>query len=39
MLTLTACHPRFSSRQRYVLFAVLGQTMSKVEGRRPAELR
>jgi sortase A len=38
MLTLTACHPRFSSRQRYVVFAELGETLSKMDGRRPAEL-
>ena len=38
MLTLTACHPRFSSRQRYVLFAELAEVTSKATGQRPAAL-
>ncbi|GAA0811246.1 class E sortase [Spirilliplanes yamanashiensis] len=38
MLTLTACHPRYSSRQRYVSFSVLEESVSKAEGRRPAAL-
>ncbi|MBB2942541.1 LPXTG-site transpeptidase (sortase) family protein [Actinoplanes lutulentus] len=29
MLTLTACHPRFSSKQRYILFAVLDEVTAK----------
>jgi sortase A len=38
MLTMTACHPRYSSRQRYVLFSTLAETISKLEGRRPRAL-
>ncbi|QOC90123.1 class E sortase [Micromonospora craniellae] len=35
MLTMTACHPRYSSRLRYVLFSELDQTLSKLAGERP----
>ncbi|MEU4556985.1 class E sortase [Actinoplanes sp. NPDC023936] len=29
ILTLTACHPRFSSKQRYILYARLAEVLSK----------
>jgi sortase A len=39
MLTMTACHPRYSSKQRYVLFAALEQSLSKAAAQPPAALR
>ncbi|WP_306205936.1 class E sortase [Actinoplanes sp. RD1] len=39
MLTMTACHPRFSSRQRYVVHARLAETGSKAEVTRPEVLQ
>lgn len=38
MMTMTACHPEFSARQRYVLFSELAHTYPKSAGTRPAEL-
>ena len=32
MLTMTACHPEFSARQRYVVFSRLAQTVAKTGG-------
>ena len=29
MMTMTACHPQFSARQRYVVFSQLAQTIAK----------
>ncbi|MEV6342390.1 class E sortase [Actinoplanes sp. NPDC051851] len=37
-LTMTACHPRYSSKQRYVLFSALDQVLSKATGQRPSVL-
>jgi sortase A len=37
-MTMTACHPEFSARQRYVEFAQLQQTLPKSSGRVPAAL-
>jgi sortase A len=37
-MTMTACHPEFSARQRYVEFAVLDQTLPKSSGHVPAAL-
>jgi sortase A len=37
-MTMTACHPEFSARQRYVEFARLQQTLRKSAGRVPAAL-
>jgi sortase A len=38
VLTLTTCHPRYSARQRMVVFSDLEQTMPKADGE-PAALR
>jgi sortase A len=38
MLTLTACHPEFSARERYVVLAELDRTLAKEDGRAPAVL-
>jgi sortase A len=38
MLTMTARHPRFSSRQRYVLFSELDEVVAKSAGQRPGVL-
>ncbi len=35
MLTMTACHPRFSARERYVVFSQLDQTIAKTGGAVP----
>ncbi len=32
MMTMTACHPKFSARQRYVVFSQLAQTIAKTAG-------
>ena len=32
MMTMTACHPEFSARQRYVVFSKLTQTIPKTRG-------
>ena len=37
-MTMTACHPEFSARQRYVEFAQLEQTIHKVNGQIPPVL-
>ena len=37
-MTMTACHPEFSARQRYVEFSKLEQTIPKVKGQIPAAL-
>ncbi len=37
-MTMTACHPEFSARERYVEFAQLAQTLPKSSGRVPAAL-
>lgn len=39
MMTMTACHPEFSARLRYVVFSQLAQTISKTDGAAPAVLR
>ncbi len=38
-MTMTACHPEFSARQRYVEFAQLAQTLPKSSGRVPVGAR
>ena len=35
MMTMTACHPKFSARQRYVVFSRLAQTVPKTGGAVP----
>ena len=35
MMTMTACHPKFSARERYVVFSKLDQTIAEGAGRRP----
>ena len=35
MMTMTACHPKFSARERYVVFSVLVQTIPKTGGAVP----
>jgi sortase A len=37
-MTMTACNPEFSARQRYVEFSELQQTIPKVKGQIPAAL-
>ena len=37
-MTMTACHPEFSARERYVEFSKLEQTIPKVSGQIPAAL-
>jgi sortase A len=39
MMTMTACHPQFSARERYVVFSVLDQVLSKKGGAVPDALR
>ena len=39
MMTMTACHPKFSARERYVLFSKLDQTIAKAPGIVPDVLR
>ena len=38
LMTMTACHPEFSARERYVLFSRLAQTYPRSAGTRPPEL-
>ncbi len=38
MLTMTSCHPEFSSRERYVQHAVLDQTLPRAGGLPPEVL-
>ena len=35
MMTMTACHPEFSARLRYVVYSALSQTIPKTSGRVP----
>ena len=35
MMTMTACHPEFSARERYVVFSALSQTIPKTSGKVP----
>lgn len=37
-LTMTACHPKFSAAQRYIVFAELVETYTRVQGVPPADL-
>ncbi|WP_426564315.1 class E sortase [Angustibacter sp. McL0619] len=39
MMTMTACHPKFSARQRYVVFSKLEQKIAKSPGVVPDVLR
>jgi sortase A len=39
MMTMTACHPEFSARERYVVFSVLDQVLPKTGGAVPDALR
>jgi sortase A len=39
MMTMTACHPEFSARERYVVFSVLAQEIPKVPGVVPDVLK
>jgi len=32
MMTMTACHPRYSAAQRYVVFASLLRTIPRTQG-------
>jgi sortase A len=36
LLTLTTCHPKYSARQRMVVFSELEQTLPKADGTPPA---
>ena len=38
MMTMTACHPEFSARERYVVYSALSQTVPKASGKVPAVL-
>ncbi len=38
MMTMTACHPEFSARLRYIVYSALSQTIPKTGGRVPAVL-
>lgn len=38
MMTMTACHPEFSARLRYVVYSALSQTLPKKAGTVPAVL-
>ncbi len=38
MMTMTACHPEFSARERYVVYSALSQTLPKSAGTLPAVL-
>ena len=38
MMTMTACHPEFSAKQRYVVYSALAQTLPKTSGKAPAVL-
>jgi hypothetical protein len=38
LLTFTSCHPEYSARQRYVIHAVLTDTLHKAPGVFPAAL-
>ena len=39
MMTMTACHPKFSARERYVLFSKLEQKIAKAPGVVPDVLK
>jgi len=39
MMTMTACHPKFSARERYVVFSVLDKVVPKTGGAIPEALR
>jgi sortase A len=39
MMTMTACHPQFSARERYVVYSVLDQVLPKTGGAVPDALR
>lgn len=39
MMTMTACHPKYSARQRYVLFSELDERIAKAPGVLPAVLK
>jgi sortase A len=39
MMTMTACHPEFSARERYVVFSVLDKVVPKTGGAIPDALR
>lgn len=39
MMTMTACHPMFSARERYVVFSELDEVVVKASGEKPDVLR
>jgi hypothetical protein len=39
MMTMTACHPKFSARERYVVWSELQQKIAKSPGVVPDVLR
>jgi sortase A len=39
LITLTTCHPRWASYQRYIVFGHMKYKLKKTEGRTPAELK
>lgn len=38
LMTLTTCHPKFSAKQRLILYAVLDSTLDKAQGAAPPAL-
>jgi sortase A len=38
MMTLTTCHPKYSARQRYIVYSVLESVLAKTGGARPPAL-
>ncbi|HEX8001495.1 MAG TPA: class E sortase [Mycobacteriales bacterium] len=39
LITLTSCHPKYSARQRFIVYGELGETVKKAEGVVPPALR
>jgi sortase (surface protein transpeptidase) len=37
-MTLTTCHPKYSARQRYIVYSVLESVLAKTGGARPPAL-
>jgi sortase A len=38
MITLTSCHPKFSARQRFIVFGELEVALDKASGEQPPAL-
>ena len=39
LITLTSCHPKYSARQRIIVYGALGETLKKADGVIPQALR